>query len=271
MAAAPQQIINAGPIAMTPMDMIAMAVQNGSSIDQIDKLMDLAERLDKKQAEKAFNAAKAAFSAENIVITKDKENTQFKSMYTTIGNLVSTVRPFLGKHDLSAGWTIEQTNGIVVTCTLSHALGHSESVTIKLPIDNTGAKNEIQKIKSTITYARAATFEAVCGLASTDDSNLDDDGNGAGSATKDERNEMKGAARDMRQRATPANVAAQRQPAPIETPAPLLFDANTAADTGRDGFGVFWKALSGVKRNQLAAHLEALQARVDAADKKAAK
>jgi hypothetical protein len=87
----------------------------------------------------------------------------------------------LSKHGLSADWQIEQKgNDIKVTCILSHALGHSESVPFTVPPDGTGAKNEIQKIKSAITYAKAVTYESVCGLASTD-ANSDDDGNDSSS------------------------------------------------------------------------------------------
>ncbi|WP_241085163.1 hypothetical protein [Candidatus Vondammii sp. HM_W22] len=46
-----------------------------------------------------------------------------------------------------------------------------------------GSKNPIQQIKSTITYLKIATYEAVTGIASTE-GNVDDDGNGSGSETK---------------------------------------------------------------------------------------
>ena len=149
----------------------------------IEKLMDLQDRHDAKQAQRAFNDAKAAFKMENVLITKDKRNEQYKSMYTTLGNLVATVTPYLGKHGLSADWKIDQSNGIEVTCILCHSMGHSDKVTLKVPPDSAGAKNPIQQIKSAITYAKAVTFESVCGLASTD-ANFDDDGNGAAAAAE---------------------------------------------------------------------------------------
>jgi hypothetical protein len=252
-----------------PMRLLEIAVQRGGNIEELEKLMALAERHDANEARKAFNVAKAAFNAENITITKDKENKQFGSMYTTIGNLVNTVRPFLGKHGLAADWTFSQTNGIEVTCTLSHERGHSECVTLKVPPDTSGAKNPIQQIKSSITYARAATFEAVCGLASTDDANADDDGNGAGVVTKEDRQGLRNEARQMRQRATPADVASRGKQEPAtDTPEFLALrqSARMAADQGRDAFGAFWKELSGAKRNLIACELEDLQARVDKAE-----
>lgn len=166
-----------------PGSLLRMAVERGADLAMISAIMDLQDRQDAKLAQRAFAAAKAAFKLENVLITKDKENKQYNSMYTTLGNLVATVTPYLGKHGLSADWKINQDNGIVVTCILSHSMGHSDQVTLKVPPDTAGAKNPIQQIKSAITYAKAVTFESVCGLASTD-ANFDDDGNGAAAAAE---------------------------------------------------------------------------------------
>lgn len=163
--------------------LLRMAVERGADLAMIERLMDLQDRQDAKHALQAFTAAKAAFKMENVIVTKDKENKQYNSMYTTLGNLVATVTPYLGKHGLSADWKINQGDKIEVTCILSHSMGHSDSVTIKVPPDTAGAKNPIQQIKSAITYAKAVTFESVCGLASTD-ANFDDDGNGAAAAAE---------------------------------------------------------------------------------------
>jgi len=104
-------------------------------------------------------------------------------MYVSLGNLLKTVNPTLGKHGLSVSFEIKQAEKLVtVSCKLSHRMGHSETVTMEAPPDISGgnAKNPIQQIKSTVTYLRAATFEAVTGLAATDEANLDDDGQAAG-------------------------------------------------------------------------------------------
>ena len=154
----------------------------------IEKMMALQERNDANNARKAFYAAVADFKENPPEVLKDKENSQFsknnkKAMYVSLGNLVKTVNPALGAHGLSASWAIEQGAEMVkVSCKLSHKLGHSEQVTMEAPPDASGgnAKNPIQQIKSTVTYLRGATFEAVTGLAAIDGVNLDDDGNGAG-------------------------------------------------------------------------------------------
>lgn len=169
---------------VTPMDLIQRASEHGASIEQMQQLFELKLRVEADEAKKAFNEAFTAFKSEDIRIVRDKENTQYskpdkKAMYTSLENMVSTVTPFLSKHGLSARWDISQTGVIVVACILTHILGHSNTVSISAAPDKSGAKNDLQQIKSTLTYLKVGTYEAVCGLASAF-ANCDDDGNSSG-------------------------------------------------------------------------------------------
>ena len=161
-----------------PADLISQAISKGADLDKLEKLLTLQERWEKNEARKAYNEAISAFKENPPRVTKDKQNSQYKSMYTTLGNLVNTVNPELSKHGLSASWEIKQANTIEVTCILTHRMGHSERATASAPADNSGSKNAIQQIKSTVTYLKAVTYESIIGLASSD-ANYDDDGNSA--------------------------------------------------------------------------------------------
>jgi len=166
------------PIQSTsPVEMISKAVAGGVTPDQLEKLLQIQLQYEANEARKAYHRAMADFKQNPPKIIKDKKNTQYKSMYTTLGNLINTVNPELSKNGLSASWDIEQNGIIKVTCRMTHKMGHSESSSAQAPADTSGSKNVIQQIKSTITYLKSVTFEAVTGLASTD-ANLDDDGNG---------------------------------------------------------------------------------------------
>jgi len=167
------------PAQTTPMQMLAAAVERGVDTEQLEKLMALQERYQANEARKAYFAAVAAFAVSPPVVTKDKTNPQYGSRYSSLENTVNTVSAELSKHGLSARWQIDQSSGIAVTCILSHIAGHSEQVTISGPPDNSGKKNDLQQIKSTLTYLKLATFEAITGTAS-EIGNLNDDGNAAG-------------------------------------------------------------------------------------------
>lgn len=150
-------------------------------VNKLAQLLEMRERWEKNEARKAFAEAMSSFKTEAIRVVRDKTNTQYGSKYVSLGNLVGTVTPFLSKHGLTAKWELDQSSGIKVTCVVTHTAGHFESVSMTCPPDTSGKKNPIQEIKSAITYAKACTFESICGLASTD-ANVDDDGNGSSNA-----------------------------------------------------------------------------------------
>jgi hypothetical protein len=168
----------------SPQAMMMAAIDKGVDLDKLEKFLILQERYDQNQARKAYHVAMAAFKTEDIKVIKDKINAQYKSKYSSEDSLLNTVNPFLSKHDLSAAFSFSQKDGFMVTCTITHAMGHSESVSLTGPVDTSGSKNALQQIKSTATYLRKATFEAITGIASSD-SEGDDDGNGASAYISD--------------------------------------------------------------------------------------
>lgn len=169
--------------ALTPMDMVSRAVQSGADIAVVEKLMALHERWEANQARKAFDEAMAAAKAEIPVILKNRQvgfdskkadagRTEYR--HEDMGEIARTVDPILSKHGLSYRFrTSSQPNEpISVTCIVSHRLGHSEENTLTAGRDDTGNKNSIQQIGSTITYLQRYTLKAALGLASA----ADDDG-----------------------------------------------------------------------------------------------
>jgi len=161
----------------TPMTMIQIAIQHGASVDVLKNLWDLQVQWEAHEARKAYVVAMNAFKANPPIVIKDMLNKQYDSRYSSLANFVNTVNPELSKFGLSACWRPDQTNGISVTCVVTHAQGHSESATLSGPQDDSGKKNPLQQIKSTITYLEGATFQAITGMVASDGS--DDDGNGA--------------------------------------------------------------------------------------------
>ena len=168
------------------MAMIERAVLDPSyDVEKLKALLAIKKEWEADEARKAFAAAKVAFRAEAPTVTKDKHvgfesrKTDSKTDYwhATLGNIVDTVAPLLAKHGLAHSWTPHQDdNGMInVTCTLTHVMGHSESVTMRAHADTTGNKNAIQAIASAKTYLERHTFTAITGTATADQ---DDDGEG---------------------------------------------------------------------------------------------
>lgn len=169
---------------ITPMEMLAVAVKQGADLEKMRMLMDLKREWEADEARRKFNEAFAAFKAEAIVIVKGttiKDGPLKGKKHADLFDVVGAVTPKLSAHGLSIAWklTKDDKDWMEVTCTLRHAAGHSESVSMGGGPDTGPGRNAIQARGSTKTYLERYTATAILGLAAQD---ADDDGNKAGSA-----------------------------------------------------------------------------------------
>lgn len=161
----------------SPNDLIAIAIERDIDLEKLEKLLELRERWEKAEARKAFVAAMAAFKREApSVLPKDAtvyfETRTGQTSYThaTLGSITNAITPALSKNGLSVSWETEQSTGSVkVICHVTHSMGHRETTALAGPPDNTGSKNVIQQIGSTVTYLQRYTMLAALGLATADD------------------------------------------------------------------------------------------------------
>lgn len=163
----------------SPRALIEQAIAAGA-FEIVDKMMDYEERWDKRQARKAFDEAIAQAKAEIPVISKNRRvkfdskkpgssSTDYK--HEDMAEIARTVDPVLGKYGLSYRYrtTSNLNEPITVTCILSHRLGHSEENTLSGGRDDSGNKNSLQQVGSTITYLQRYTLKAALGLAAGND------------------------------------------------------------------------------------------------------
>ena len=156
----------------TPMDLLSMAMAKGADIDQLEKLMALQERWEASEAKKAFTKAMSIFRAECQTINKTRNVSFGQTAYNYAGlaETVEQISPVLIDCGLSHRWETKQEEGrILVTCFVTHELGHSEQSTMSSQPDASGGKNSIQAIGSAISYLERYTLYSVLGLASKDD------------------------------------------------------------------------------------------------------
>lgn len=172
---------------MTPAQMLAVAVQQGADLDRLKQLMDLKDRWEAGEARKAFVAAMSAFKADPVRIIKSKRADipgGAKYSYATLADVYDGALAAMSTHGLSHRFEIEQAAHMVtVTCIVTHELGHSERVTLSAPPDDSGKKNAVQQIASTVHYLERYTFLAATGLASRE---VDDDARTAAETAKTE-------------------------------------------------------------------------------------
>lgn len=167
--------------------MIERAARDQSvDIDKFERLMLMKERVERQNAIKAFNDAISAAKGEigpivknrTVDYTSQKGRTSYK--HEDFAGIAAAVDPVLKKHGLAYRFRSGQTgNRLVVTCILSHTMGHSEETTLEAAEDHSGNKNAIQAIGSATTYLQRYTLKLALGLASSHD----DDGRGTSGAS----------------------------------------------------------------------------------------
>lgn len=168
------------PQAMDIATLITRAVLGGQT-DIVNRLMDARDRDEKFFARKAFDAAIAAAKAKIPVIAKNREvdfpnksgggRTNYK--YEDLGEIARTIDPILSEHGLSYRFRATSLPNEPVTCTciISHKDGYSEENTLSAGRDESGNKNSIQAVGSTLTFLQRYTLKAALGLAAA----VDDD------------------------------------------------------------------------------------------------
>jgi len=170
-------VVQDTPAIVTPMTMIDRALATGAAPETLEKLLALQERWEANQGRKAFDEAMAAAKAEiptirknrTVDFTSSKGRTHYR--HEDLAEIAETVNPILSKFGLS--YRFKTTNApnepITVTCIITHRMGYFEETTLSGPRDDSGNKNAIQQVGSTLTYLQRMTLKAALGLAASDD------------------------------------------------------------------------------------------------------
>lgn len=150
----------------------------GVNMDKMMQLMGWRKEIVAEQRRAAFDEAMAAAKAEIPVIRKNRrvgfdtkggDRTEYS--HEDMGEIARTVDPILAKHGLSYRFRVssEINAPVLVTCIVSHREGHFEETTLTAGRDDSGKKNAIQQVGSTITYLQRYTLKAALGLAAAQD------------------------------------------------------------------------------------------------------
>ncbi len=117
------------------------------------------------------------YKEKHVSFTGNNGTTSYN--HATLGAICEIIVASLARFGFSHRWDTKQPDSgmIVVSCIITHSLGHSETTEMQAPPDNSGKKNGIQQIASTVTYCQRYTLLSACGLSTKD--MPDDDGHGA--------------------------------------------------------------------------------------------
>lgn len=159
------------PEASAVLSIIERAARDSTvDMDKMERLMAMHERMMAKQSEQAYAEALAAMQSDlptigerGAIRNKDRG---VQSTYALWEDINRAILPVLKTHGFSLTFRTDTSQGIRVTGVLQHRAGHKESTEILLPADNSGSKNTVQAIASSISYGKRYTAGALLNLTS---------------------------------------------------------------------------------------------------------
>jgi len=170
--------------ALNPFHILQQAVDKGTSVEVLERLVALAERYEKTVAKKAFDKAliemrpslPSIFKTELVDYGAGTGKTRYR--YENLSKVTEVLAPVMANYGFSYRWRTEsRANGnVVIAFILSHEMGHSEESWLEGPPDRSGSKNPAQAIGSIQKYLMRYTMEAGVGVVAAGE---DDDGRGS--------------------------------------------------------------------------------------------
>jgi hypothetical protein len=147
------------------MTMISKAATDPSfDVSKLEKLLEMKERMDNKQAQVAFNAAMARMQADIPSIAE--RGTGHNIVYATYEDILDVVRPIMHKHGFALSFKVDNTaDAIKVTGVLMHQEGHDIETSMALPSDTSGSKNKVQALGSSTSYGKRYVLCALLNIA----------------------------------------------------------------------------------------------------------
>lgn len=150
----------------TLLSIISHAASNPAvDIDKMERLMEMYERVQKRQAAAAF-AADLAEMQDELPIVAERGDAAGRYKYALWEDINAAIKPILKRYGFALSFRTDFTDGIAVTGVLTHKDGHREETTIKLPADTSGGKNAVQAVASSVSYGKRYTAGALLNLIS---------------------------------------------------------------------------------------------------------
>lgn len=165
------------------MNVIERASENPQfDADKLEKLLSMYERIMDRNAQRAFNIAFAEMQIKLPVITehgKIEYKEKVISEYAEFEDINDAIKPILHEHGFGLMFKVKGADGkVAVTPILIHRDGHrEEGEPLELGADTSGAKNSVQAMGSSTSYAKRYVVIPFLNITTRGE---DDDGNAGG-------------------------------------------------------------------------------------------
>lgn len=180
-----------------------LAGKDGMTPEILQQYIEANKDMIRFQGEMDFNADRAKMAAKLPPIEEKHYNSQTRSHYAKLEDILDAIGPVLEEFGFSVGFSNRYPDHetIEVTAKLFHKGGHFDQNTVLLPLDKTGAKGTVNKTNvhaagSSQTYGQRYAINGLLPLRYFNKDNklssFDDDGVIGGTAliTEDQRDEI---------------------------------------------------------------------------------
>ena len=147
---------------LSPAQLIQQAVQGGADLVKLEKLLELQERWDANQAKKVFASSFSKAQSGIEAVTKKKFNSQTKSKYADLGDVIESSKPVYTEQGFSVIFYEGDTTlpeHIRIYADVLHFAGHKETYHFDVPMDGKGIQGNANMTKihakaSSVAYGR---------------------------------------------------------------------------------------------------------------------
>lgn len=174
------------PAAIDAGALLAQGIQQGLSVDALERLLAMRRELQAEQARSDFFTAMAQFQSQIPSIPKSQTarvqsaKGSFSYHYADLASIQRAIAPQMAACGLSVTFdTVQDNGGYLIQAKVHHGAGHTETTTFRVPVDTTARMNSAQAAGSALTYGRRYALCAALGIVTAED---DDDGQSAVSA-----------------------------------------------------------------------------------------
>lgn len=164
---------------------VTLAKDSTVDVAKLQALLAMQERMEDRQAERAFAKALSIVQAELQQVerdgTVDLGGGKGSYAFARMEDIDRVLRPIYSRHGFSISFDRtpreKEGGGVVVTGTLSHEAGHSRTASFSVPLDSGPGRSNIQAHGSSDTYAKRYIIEGFFNIVRK---GKDDDGVAAG-------------------------------------------------------------------------------------------
>jgi hypothetical protein len=155
--------------------LIQKGLESGASVETMEKLFNLRERVFASNAKSSYVSAISSFQHDCPDVEKskkvmNKDGKTVRYQYAPLDAIISQIKDVLLQNGLSYRWEVINTpEFITARAIITHIQGHSEQSEFQVPIDKNEYMTSPQRYASALTFAKRYALLNALGVTTTEE------------------------------------------------------------------------------------------------------